>query len=200
MGQKYARGRTLEIDETLRLLKQRLNFYPVYNTKLIDIAVTDENPVEAAKIANAIAQAYRNLRIERNRELVSNGVKIMKDEFQKEATDIETKQERLEQLRKQLNLTNPEPAGSTLASNYPSYFQAKQRLFNEEAIHKQRQAIIDSEKSSVQNEKNLVEIVDSAIPPSSPIGPNRLLGMVLLLCGLIAFVLGFYLISAAKKP
>ena len=199
-GKKYAGGRTLEINETIRLLKQRLNFYPVSNAKFIDIAVTDENPVEAAKIANAIAIAYRNLRIERNRELLSNGIKIMTDEFQKEATDIETKQEHLEQLRKQLNLTNPEPAESTLASNYPSYFQAKQRLFNEEAIHKQRQAIIDSEKSSVQNEKTPVEIVNPAIPPSSPIGPNRLLGMVLLLCGLTAFVLGLYLISAAKKP
>jgi uncharacterized protein involved in exopolysaccharide biosynthesis len=199
-GKKYAGGRTLETNETVGLLKRRLNFYPVFNTKFIDIGVTDENPIEAAKIANAIAETYRELRFERNRELVSNGIKIMKDEFQKEAADIETKQEGLEQLRKQLNLTNPEPAESTLASNYPSYFQAKQDLSNEEAIHKQRQAIIDSEKSPVQNKKNLVEIVNPAIPPSSPIVPNRLLGMVLLFCGLVGFVLRFYLISAAKKP
>jgi len=199
-GKKYAGGKDLKTSETIRLLNRRLKLHLINNTRFLDISVTDENPIEAAKIANAIAQSYRNFRIERNQKELVLGVKLMKDEYQKEAANIETRQERLEQLRKQLNLTNPEPAESMLASNYSSYFQAKQDLSKEEAIHKQLQTIIDSEKSDwVQNQKSLVEIVNLAIPPSSPIGPNRLLGMVLLLCGLIAFVLGFYLISAAKK-
>jgi uncharacterized protein involved in exopolysaccharide biosynthesis len=199
-GKKYAAGETLNTLETIKLLQRRLNFHLINNTKLIEIAVTDENPVEAAKIANAIAQAYRNYTFELRWKSVNGGIKLMQDEYQKETADIANKQERLGQLRKQLNLTNPEPAASTLASNYPSYFQATQDLSHEEAIHKQRQANIDSEKSSVQNEKTPVEIVNPAVPPASPIGPSRLLGMVLLLGGLVAFVSGFYLISTAKKP
>jgi uncharacterized protein involved in exopolysaccharide biosynthesis len=144
-GKKYAGGETLDTLETIKLLQRRLNFHLINNTKLIEIAVTDENPVEAANIANAIAQAYRNYRFE-------------------------------------------------------IYFQARQDPSHEEAIHKQRQANIDPEKSSVPNEKNPVEIVNPAVPPASPIGPSRLLGMVLLLGGLAAFVSGFYLISTAKKP
>jgi len=159
--------------------------------------VTDGNPVEAAKIANAIAVAYRDFRINQNRQQILGGIKILKEQYQTEENDIKIKQANLEQLKTQLTLTNPEPVESVLVSNYPSDFQAKQDLSNEEAIHKQRQTIIDSEKSlSVQNAKALVEIVDPAVSPSSPTGPNRLLGAVLLLCGLATSVLGFYLISS----
>jgi uncharacterized protein involved in exopolysaccharide biosynthesis len=196
-GKKYAWGKTLTTSETVRLLKRRLNLHLVTNSRFLDISVTDGNPVEAAKIANAIAEAYRDFRINQNRQQILGGIKILKEQYQTEENDIKIKQANLEQLKTQLTLTNPEPVESVLVSNYPSYFQAKQDLSNEEAIHKQRQTIIDSEKSlSVQNAKALVEIVDPAVSPSSPTGPNRLLGAVLLLCGLATSVLGFYLISS----
>jgi uncharacterized protein involved in exopolysaccharide biosynthesis len=196
-GRKYAWGKTLTTSETVWLLKRRLNLHLVPNSRFLDISVTDGNPVEAAKIANAIAEAYRDFRINQNRQQILGGIKILKEQYQTEENDIKIKQANLEQLKTQLTLTNPEPVESVLVSNYPSYFQAKQDLSNEEAIHKQRQTIIDSEKSlSVQNAKALVEIVDPAVSPSSPTGPNRLLGAVLLLCGLATSVLGFYLISS----
>jgi uncharacterized protein involved in exopolysaccharide biosynthesis len=196
-GRKYAWGKTLTTSETVWLLKRRLNLHLVPNSRFLDISVTDGNPVEAAKIANAIAEAYRDFRINQNRQQILGGIKILKEQYQTEENDIKIKQANLEQLKTQLTLTNPEPVESVLVSNYPSYFQTKQDLSNEEAIHKQRQTIIDSEKSlSVQNAKALVEIVDPAVSPSSPTGPNRLLGAVLLLCGLATSVLGFYLISS----
>jgi uncharacterized protein involved in exopolysaccharide biosynthesis len=74
-GKKYAGGRTLEINETIHLLKQRLNFRLDSNTNFFDIIVTDENQVEAAKIADAIAETFLEFRQERIRQesLNSNG-------------------------------------------------------------------------------------------------------------------------------
>jgi uncharacterized protein involved in exopolysaccharide biosynthesis len=67
-GKKYAGGRTLEFNETLLLLKQRLNFRLDDNTNFFDITVTDENHVEAAKIASAIAETFLEFRQERIRQ------------------------------------------------------------------------------------------------------------------------------------
>jgi uncharacterized protein involved in exopolysaccharide biosynthesis len=95
-GKKHAGGKDLKTSKTIGLLERRLKLNPINNTRFLDISVTDENPDEAVKIADAIAQAYCNFRIERNQRSVNSSIKFMKDEYQKETTDIETKHERLE--------------------------------------------------------------------------------------------------------
>jgi uncharacterized protein involved in exopolysaccharide biosynthesis len=60
-GRKYAGGITLKTPETVHLLRERLDLHRVAMTEdRIGIGVKAEDPVEAAKIANAIAEAYRN--------------------------------------------------------------------------------------------------------------------------------------------
>lgn len=79
-GKAYGGGVTLKTPETVSLLKQKLHFRhvgkeivvaritadgPTAPQKIadnVDISVTDEDPVEAAKIANAIAETYRDFR------------------------------------------------------------------------------------------------------------------------------------------
>jgi uncharacterized protein involved in exopolysaccharide biosynthesis len=63
-GKRYANGRKLELTETVDLLKQCLRLRLVRNTLLIEIGVISEDAAEAAKIANAIAEAYRDLQEE----------------------------------------------------------------------------------------------------------------------------------------
>jgi hypothetical protein len=58
-GKKYASGERLKTSESLGLLQARLDVRPVPATSIIEIASYSESPVEAAKIANAIAEAYR---------------------------------------------------------------------------------------------------------------------------------------------
>ena len=59
-GNRYAGGRKLELAETMGLLKQSLHLRAVSNTLLIEIGVISEDAVEAAKIANAVAESYRD--------------------------------------------------------------------------------------------------------------------------------------------
>jgi uncharacterized protein involved in exopolysaccharide biosynthesis len=68
-GNKYAEGRKLEMTETMGLLKQSLHLRPVRNTLLIEISVINEDAAEAAKIANAIAEAYRDFQGEHDPKL-----------------------------------------------------------------------------------------------------------------------------------
>ncbi len=64
-GRKYAGGEVLSTSESLALLKGRLDLRPVRNTALIEIRVFSEDREEAAKLANAIAEAYLNYRQKR---------------------------------------------------------------------------------------------------------------------------------------
>jgi hypothetical protein len=56
------------------------------------------------------------------------GIRVLTDEFEKEKRDIGAKQVELEQMRKELNVPNPEPVDELLKTNFPSYYQAKQEL------------------------------------------------------------------------
>jgi capsular polysaccharide biosynthesis protein len=61
-GNKYNGGTPLRTENTMQLLKQRVSLSPERNTKLIDITVYSEDRVEAAQIANAITESYRDYR------------------------------------------------------------------------------------------------------------------------------------------
>ena len=58
-GRKFLGGDRLKTSETVTLLKNRLDVKQVRDTSLIEIRFFSESPEEAAKIANAIAGAYR---------------------------------------------------------------------------------------------------------------------------------------------
>jgi len=59
-GRKYTGGDRLRTSETLALLRGRLDLRPVRNTSVIEIRAYSEKPEEAAKVANAVAEAYRD--------------------------------------------------------------------------------------------------------------------------------------------
>jgi uncharacterized protein involved in exopolysaccharide biosynthesis len=59
-GKRYAQGDRLKTFETMGLLRARIEVRALPNTSVIEIRVFDERPDEAAEVANAIAQAYRD--------------------------------------------------------------------------------------------------------------------------------------------
>lgn len=66
-GKKYFNGETLKTAESLQILKGRLSLAPVRDTKLIAITVYSDDRREAAAIANAIATAYQDFYLEKQR-------------------------------------------------------------------------------------------------------------------------------------
>ncbi|MEI9962813.1 MAG: Wzz/FepE/Etk N-terminal domain-containing protein [Limisphaerales bacterium] len=63
-GKKYAGGEAFKTSETMEFLKRRMALSPVRNTKLIEITVYSDDKNEAARLANAIADAYQNYRLD----------------------------------------------------------------------------------------------------------------------------------------
>ena len=105
----------------------------INNTKIIDISVTDANPLEAARIANSLAETFRDFRAD--------------------------EQQKLAKAKSKTGKTMPAQSAKT----------------------------------------PLVEIVHPAVPPKSPMGHDRLFGVIFLFCGLAALVAGLYLIATDSR-
>jgi uncharacterized protein involved in exopolysaccharide biosynthesis len=199
-GKKYGGSRTLTTNECIAALKKHLRITPVRNTKLIEISFASNDPDEAARIANSIAEAYQNYRLEKQKQETLKGIQTLTEEFQTEKQTIKTRQRDLDQLRKQLNVPSPEPADELLKSSYPAYFQAKHELQNAIDFHKLVGAKIESKKLDLSVPKtSLTAILDAAQPPKSPVWPNRWLGAALFALGSLSIVSGLSLLKSSSR-
>ncbi|MCX6891717.1 MAG: von Willebrand factor type A domain-containing protein [Verrucomicrobia bacterium] len=77
-GKKGA-GDALTTAETVQLLKNSLDVHPVPNTSLLEIRAKSDKPEEAAKIANAVAEVYRQRRQDQRKELSQGGIKALEE-------------------------------------------------------------------------------------------------------------------------
>jgi Mg-chelatase subunit ChlD len=62
-AKKYGTGEKLKEEQTRALLRRNLAVRQLRDTSLIEIHVKSDNPDEAARIANTIAEVYRDLRL-----------------------------------------------------------------------------------------------------------------------------------------
>jgi len=105
-GKKYNDGKRLRTSETIGLLKQRIDLRPVRNTSLIEIRVSSEKPDDAAKIANAIAEAYTAHRLEQRSRLSKGGIRALEDRFREQSNNVAMAQQRVDKLRVELNISD----------------------------------------------------------------------------------------------
>jgi succinoglycan biosynthesis transport protein ExoP len=108
-GKKYNGNVPLKTDETMQLVKGRMSLSPERNTKLIDITVYSEDRDDAARLANGIAEAYRDYRISLNLDKTTNGINVLESSFQAENEQIQTMQSNVDFLRTNLNIVDFDP-------------------------------------------------------------------------------------------
>lgn len=187
-GAKSVDGGKLTFDKALARLKAGLKLKPVTNTRLINISYTSNDPVEAAKIANAMVEAYRDYHLHTQRQLITNGLAAMQREYQDEETQMEVLRTGAERIRLQLGI--PRDDTNMPASPPPEqqpYWSERQKLDQLTEQHKLLGLKIDAARvDDMPPRYSVVEIVDPAVPPARPIGPNRVWGE-------LAFALGFLL-------
>jgi capsular exopolysaccharide synthesis family protein len=114
-GKKYANGQTFKTPETIEFLKNRISLSPVRNTTLIDITVSGEDPNEAARLANAVAEAYRDYRMDQQKQKTMGGIKALQDDYDDEQLKLQAMQANVDALRTNLNVgdTDPNSPGPT---------------------------------------------------------------------------------------
>jgi uncharacterized protein involved in exopolysaccharide biosynthesis len=171
-GKKYYAGQTLKPAETLEILKSRLQLMPVRNTKLISITVYSDDRNEAAQIANAIAESYKDYRVKTAAAFAEAGLNRLQLEFRNNEKQIEQSRPEASALRQQLKI------GSAISDNpspqEQSYWDKKQYLDGLLETRKTLYAKIETGKLDAQIPKtSLVQITDTAEPGRAPVKPNK---------------------------
>ncbi|MGO8680575.1 MAG: GumC family protein [Limisphaerales bacterium] len=126
-GKKYFGGETLKTSETMEFLKRRMSLMPVRNTKLIGITVYSEDKNDAARLANAIAEAYRSYRRDLRSQLTLNGIKVLEDRFKSDQDQIQAVQTNVDNLRHELGVNDSDPNSMTPT---PTLSQEQLRNYN----------------------------------------------------------------------
>ena len=87
------------------LLAHSLRVSPYRDTSLISIIVRFEDPEEAARLANEIANVYRDYRLNAKKREMMRGVEALDSEMEKQQTKVTKAEEELEKIRKDLGVT-----------------------------------------------------------------------------------------------
>src|SRR5436190_10982355 len=114
-GRKYAGGEKLKVPEAIMMLKGRMDLRPVRNTSLIAITVYSEDPNEAAKLANAIAQVYHDHRLAKGKKLMTGGIDALKVQFDEQEQKVLEAQKEVDRLRHELNISDVDSHGNSPA-------------------------------------------------------------------------------------
>jgi polysaccharide biosynthesis transport protein len=108
-GKKYNNGETLKSTETMEVLKRRMVLQPVRNTKLISITVYSDDNQEAAKLANTIATAYQEYRLNSRKEMTEGGLNVLEEQLKESEESIEKCQTNVDYLRGKLGIVDNDP-------------------------------------------------------------------------------------------
>lgn len=149
-GQKYAGGDTLKTQETMTMLKGRMDLRPVRNTTLIEIRIFSESPDEAARIANTIAVTYQQHRRDQRRQLTLGGIDALEKRVEVQEKKVRTAQDQVEKLRRDLGISD------TMASaDMPTMLISAETLRKLETLRIESQAEYVRQKTLLDRLKQL---------------------------------------------
>jgi capsular exopolysaccharide synthesis family protein len=97
-------GQPLPLDNAFKRLKANLAVRRYRDTSLIEIAVQDKDPAEAAEIANTIAELFESDRLDVKRQQTARGLEKLRDEIVQQQARLQAAQQKVEDLRKQLDV------------------------------------------------------------------------------------------------
>lgn len=138
----------LSLPDAVCLLRHCVKIRSEFKTDNYEIGVTRTNPAEAAKIANAIAEAYRAFRIERWRQLILNGIRALTEQYQQEEQHIQRLQSNVDSLLNNLGSissvgTSPAWVLNACANRLREYQQRQSNLNRLQALSPdQRRAVL----------------------------------------------------------
>jgi polysaccharide biosynthesis transport protein len=109
-GKKYSPdGQPLKTTDAMDYLRRYITLDSDRNTKLIDITVVNEDKDLAARIANTIAQDYKEYRLEVHSNLMASGIEQLRVKYADEEAQIRTMQSNVEQLRQEFHVRDLDP-------------------------------------------------------------------------------------------
>ena len=136
-GAKYNNGERLKTADTLELLRGWLDLRPVRNTMFIEIGVVMDKPEDAAELANAVAEAYRDHRLAEILRQSEGGIRALEERLQDQLDKVNKASQELADWREKLRIVDASSSsmadggGASLDYNSVQIFNA--RLIDDES-------------------------------------------------------------------
>jgi capsular polysaccharide biosynthesis protein len=191
-GKRYADSRKLEVAEATDRLKRSIRLTPIRGTEFVDVGVISEDFIESGRIADAVADAYCApwtwcLR-------GANIAKILERDLIAAEEDIKTAQTEVDRLKVLLN--PPDALPEKPDSKWQPYFEAKEKL---ERL-KKLGFVVSLELNSSWLPAAPFGMIHRAIRETTPIYPNRTLGLILVDgCAILAGIGLFLLVRRLRN-
>src|SRR5205085_1665913 len=96
---KYNGGEPMNTQQAIDILKGSLAVTPLRNTSLIEIKAYSDNKDEAAQLANAVAEAYREFRLGRSTQKMSAGIMVLTNTIEMKEKEYRDAQAEVDRLR-----------------------------------------------------------------------------------------------------
>src|SRR6185503_12845969 len=87
-GKKYNNGQPMNESDVEQMIKGRLDLRNIRNTKFIEIKAFSDSAEEAARLANTVAESYRQFRSDEYDKLKNGGINSLQSQLQEEDQHI----------------------------------------------------------------------------------------------------------------
>jgi Mg-chelatase subunit ChlD len=114
-GEKSGSDRPLKREETLELLRKRVAVESTRGTSLMEIRVKSDKPEEAARIANTVAEVYREERSKPRREIADAVVRTLQSELAEKEKKVAAAEEAVAVAQKEVPPAQSETLAAPLA-------------------------------------------------------------------------------------
>jgi len=183
-AEKLHKPEPLSIEAVYEQLKKQIGVHPPRGTSLIAVKVESTDPIEAAAIANEIAEVYLAHRMELRHEMTQRGISILKDELEKRNRALTNKLAEVEALK---------------ASSGTNGSEARVVEDLKWVIKKLGDRILADENDSARSSTSVESIVDRAEPAVHPRHHHSALAITEIFGGLGAIAIGTSLRRRGKS-
>jgi len=149
-GKKYNGGQPLKTHESVARLKSMMDLQPVRNTSFLDIKVYSEKPEEAAGLANAVATAYREYRLETRQQLSRGGIKALEARWNEQEQKVHAAQTNVDRLREEYNISDVMASSDT-----PTVMMSAETLRKLEGMRIELEATVMQQETLLENLKGM---------------------------------------------
>jgi capsular exopolysaccharide synthesis family protein len=98
-------GEKIQKDLAYKILLSSLDVSQYRDTNLISLTAKRQDPKEAARIANELADVYRDIRLDLKYKEMTRAMDALSRELEKQQEKVDLAQQRVEQLRQELDIT-----------------------------------------------------------------------------------------------
>jgi succinoglycan biosynthesis transport protein ExoP len=105
-GEKYKEEGELRTEQSYQILKGQIDVRQSRNTSLIEINAYSSDNLEAAAIANAIAEVYRESRLNQRKVASTRGIETLEKEWAKQDKLVKEKQAEVDKMKNDLGISD----------------------------------------------------------------------------------------------